>query len=194
MTTPAWAAGVCEGTHAAGVRDVVYVPDNPLSFILDEFDRRYPSVRLVLATREEEAFGIAAGLYLGGRRPAVMLQSSGLGNSLNALTTLVVPYRIPMLMVVSMRGDEGEWNPAQMPMGRAVRPILDAIGVPHTTVSVSDTVRAADPQVSDTVYAVSDTVRGCAVAAFERKLPHAVLLPRRLTAPGPAGPGPQDER
>ena len=46
--------------------------------------------RLLLATREEEAFGIAAGLYLGGRLPTVMLQSSGLGNSLNALTSLLM--------------------------------------------------------------------------------------------------------
>jgi len=165
MTTPTWAAGVCDGAHAAGVRDVVYVPDNPLSFVLGDFERRFPDVRLVLATREEEAFGIAAGLFLGGRRPAVMLQSSGLGNSINALTTLVVPYRIPMLIVVSMRGDEGEWNPVQAPMGRAVRPILDAIGVPHVT--------AAPP--------VSDIVTQAARAAFEAKTPNAVLLPRRLT-------------
>ena len=78
----------------------------------------------MLATREEEAFGIAAGLYLGGKRPTVMLQSSGLGNSLNALTSLLIPYRIPVLIVVSMRGDAGEWNAAQVPMGRAVRSIL----------------------------------------------------------------------
>ena len=132
--TPAWAVGVCAGVHAAGSRDVVYVPDNPLSHVLGEFSERFRDVRLVLATREEEAFGIAAGLYLGGRRPAVMLQSSGLGNSLNAITSLVLPYQIPMLILVSMRGDPGEWNSAQVPMGRAVRSIFDAIGIPHSTV------------------------------------------------------------
>ena len=121
MTTPAWAAGVCAGIHAAGSRDVVYVPDNPLSHVLRELDDRFRDIRLLLATREEEAFGIAAGLYLGGRLPTVMLQSSGLGNSLNALTSLLLPYEIPVLVVVSMRGDAGEWNAAQVPMGRAVR-------------------------------------------------------------------------
>src|SRR3954470_20412084 len=128
-TIPAWALGVSAGIHAAGSLDVVYVPDNPLSHVLRAFDERYSDVRLVLATREEEAFGIAAGLYLGGRRPTVMLQSSGLGNSLNAIASLVVPYQIPMLIVVSMRGDAGEWNAAQVPLGRAVRPIFDAIGL-----------------------------------------------------------------
>ena len=118
---PVWAVGVCSGVHAAGSRDVVYVPDNPLSHVLRVFEHQFRDVRLTLATREEEAFGIAAGLYLGGRLPTVMLQSSGLGNSLNALTSLLMPYQIPVLMVVSMRGDHGEWNAAQVPMGRAVR-------------------------------------------------------------------------
>ena len=102
---PRWAASVCAGVHASGIRDLVYVPDNPLSNVLRIFERQFADVRLVLATREEEAFGIAAGLYLGGRRPAVMLQSSGLGNSLNAITSLLIPYQIPMLIVISMRGD-----------------------------------------------------------------------------------------
>src|SRR5438093_7284694 len=130
----AWAEGVCSGVHAAGSRDVVYVPDNPLSHVLRDFEARFRDVRLILAMREEEASGIAAGLYLGGRKPAVMLQSSGLGNSLNAITSLLVPYQIPVLLIVSMRGDAGEWNAAQIPMGRAVRAILDAVGIPHSTV------------------------------------------------------------
>lgn len=164
---PEWANGVCAGSHAAGITDVVYVPDNPLSHVLGEFQRNYSDVRLTLATREEEAFGIAAGLYLGGKRPAVMLQSSGLGNSINALTTLVIPYRIPMLIVVSMRGDEGEWNAAQTPMGLAVRPILDAIGIPHASVSDGG--------------AAKRLVAEAAGFSFASGIPRAILLPRKLT-------------
>ena len=124
---PPWAAGVCAGVRAAGSRHVVYVPDNPLSHVLRILDEDYSDIRTTVATREEEAFGIAAGLYLGGARPTVMLQSSGLGNSLNALTSLLLPYKIPALIVISMRGDAGEWNEAQVPMGRAVCAICDAI-------------------------------------------------------------------
>lgn len=164
---PLWAEGVCAGVHAAGSRDVVYVPDNPLSHVLGVFDAQYSDVRLILATREEEAFGIAAGLYLGGRQPTVMLQSSGLGNSLNAITSLLVPYQIPVLMIVSMRGDDGEWNTAQMPMGRAVRAILDAIGVAHATVASSDVAADVARQAGDT--------------AFASGVSHACLLPKRLT-------------
>jgi len=167
MKTPVWAAGVCEGVHAAGSRDVIYVPDNPLSHVLREFEERYRDIRLTLATREEEAFGIAAGLYLGGRLPAVMLQSSGLGNSLNALTSLLTPYQIPVLTIVSMRGDEGEWNAAQVPMGRAVRSIFEAIDVPHATVERAD-------EAADTVRLVGKT-------AFGTRRVGACLLPRRVT-------------
>ena len=166
-STPVWAAGVCAGIHAAGSRDVVYVPDNPLSHVLRVFEHQFRDVRLLLATREEEAFGIAAGLYLGGRRPAVMLQSSGLGNSLNAITSLVLPYQIPMLIVVSMRGDAGEWNAAQVPMGRAVRGIFDSIGVPHATVVSAD--------------AAAETVRLAGNTAFGTRTLGACLLPRSLT-------------
>src|SRR6266850_1300532 len=168
---PHWASGVCTGLHAAGSRHVVYVPDNPLSHVLRILRERYPDVRTTLATREEEAFGIAAGLYLGGARPTVMLQSSGLGNSLNALTSLLVPYQIPMLIVVSMRGDAGEWNAAQVPMGRAVRAIFDAIGVPHATVE--------SPEVA------AETVRLAGQTAFGTRMPGACLLPRRITGSDP---------
>lgn len=171
---PAWAKGVCEGVHAAGSRHVVYVPDNPLSHVLKCLGEDFTDIRTTLATREEEAFGIAAGLYLGGGRPTVMLQSSGLGNSLNALTSLILPYQIPMLIIISMRGDAGEWNDAQVPMGRAVRPILDAIGVPHVT--------AESPE------STAETVRLVGETAFGTRRPGVCVLPRRLTVPsrGPA--------
>ena len=166
---PVWAAGVCAGLHAAGSRHVVYVPDNPLSHVLRVLNESYADVTTTIATREEEAFGIAAGLYLGGQRPTVMLQSSGLGNSINALTSLLTPYQIPVLIVISMRGDETEWNAAQVPMGRAVPGICDAICVPYVTVEAAE--RASD--------LVTTTGR----RAFDSHMPAACLFPRRITVP-----------
>jgi sulfopyruvate decarboxylase subunit alpha len=171
--TPAWAAGVCAGLHAAGCRHVVYVPDNPLSHVLRILHGRFPDVTTTIATREEEAFGIAAGLYLGGARPAVMLQSSGLGNSLNAVTSLLVAYQIPALVLVSMRGDPGEWNAAQVPMGRAVAPICDAIGLHRAT--------------AETPESTASTVTIVGQTAFSTRLPGVCQLPRRLTMPGNPG-------
>lgn len=167
--TPAWAPGICAGLHASGIRHVVYVPDNPLSHLLDGLARAYPDVRQTLATREEEAVGIAAGLYLGGVRPAILMQSSGLGNCANALASLLLAYQVPVVFVMSMRGDPGEWNWAQVPLGRAIRPMLDALGVPHVTVD--------RPEDAESI------VRATCDTAFSVRFPAACLLPRRLTAP-----------
>lgn len=160
---------VASGIHLSGSRHVIYVPDNPLSHIVRALDTRFPEVSVTIATREEEAVGIAAGLYLGGARPTVMMQSSGLGNALNGLASLLVAYQIPVLLVISMRGDPGEWNAAQVPMGRAVRPILDALGVQHLSVEAPE--------------AAEETVRLAASLAFGVRLPAACLLPRRLMSP-----------
>jgi sulfopyruvate decarboxylase subunit alpha len=165
--SPHWALGVCEGLYAAGSRHVVYVPDNPLSHVLRVLRERFPDVRTILATREEEGFGIAAGLHLGGSRPTMMLQSSGLGNSLNALTSLLLPYEMPVLIVISMRGDEGEWNAAQRPMGQAVRPIFEAIGIPYTTVNDAESV--------------AGVVEHVGLGAFTSCRPAACLLARSVT-------------
>ena len=160
---------MCAGLHAAGSRHVVYVPDNPLSHVLRVLRDQYPDVVTTIATREEEAFGISAGLYLGGKRPTVMLQSSGLGNSINALTSLLVPYQIPALILISMRGDANEWNAAQVPMGRAVASICDAIEIPHPAAE-------NDTAVADTVALIGRT-------AFATRRAGACLLARRMTVP-----------
>src|SRR5262245_43967243 len=168
---PLWALNTCLGLHAAGSRHVVYVPDNPLSHVLKVLREKYTDVQTTIATREEEAFGIAAGLYLGGKKPTVMLQSSGLGNSINALTSLFVPYQIPALILVSMRGDMNEWNAAQVPMGRAVGAIFDAIEIPRTSLTSAD--------------AAADTIAMVGRTAFSTRRAGACLLPRSITVPAP---------
>ena len=167
-----WAREVCRGLASLGCRQVVWVPDNPLSHVLRALTDEHPDIRMTIATREEEAFGIAAGLYLGGERAAVMLQSSGLGNSINALASLNVAFEIPVLMLISMRGGEGEWNPTQHPMGRAVRPILESLGISHTTIESED---RAEGQV-----------RQAGEQAFASHRPAACLLARKLWTPRPA--------
>jgi sulfopyruvate decarboxylase alpha subunit len=164
---PSWAPAVCAGLAASAIGHIVYVPDNPLSHLLAVLSRDYPHICQTLATREEEAVGIASGLYLGGVRPAVLMQSSGLGNCANAIGSLLVAYQIPVVFVMSMRGDPGEWNWAQIPLGRAVKPILDALGLPHTAIDRAD-------EAESIVHAICET-------AFSARVPAACLLPRRLT-------------
>src|SRR5260370_38360243 len=97
-----------------------------------------PFFRLVGVHREEEAVGILAGLFLGGQRGAMLGQGSGLGNTLNALGSLVMAFHIPFPMLVSLRGELGEFNPAQLHMGRAVPGCLDALTIRHITLRTAD--------------------------------------------------------
>lgn len=85
----------------------------------------------VPVTREEEGFGICAGAFMGGKKPAILMQNSGLGNSVNALASLFELYKIPVLMIMSHRGTEGEFMSAQVPMGRATPMVLDALGIKY---------------------------------------------------------------
>src|SRR5262249_45185077 len=81
-----------------------------------------PECRVVTVTREEEGVGLLAGAWLAGRRGALLMQNSGLGNSVNALASPCVASQIPMVLLISHRGDLGEFNPAQGPQGHARRP------------------------------------------------------------------------
>lgn len=164
-----WSGAVVSALRAQGVRQVVYVPDNPLGHLIRLLEADL-DFRTVSATREEEAVGIAAGMYLGGGCPALLMQSSGLGNSLNALGSLCIPYQIPVLLFISLRGELGEWNIAQVPMGRGVRPILDILGIQHFTLTHRAEVERA--------------VTRAAELAFSTRFPVALILSKLLTGAG----------
>jgi phosphonopyruvate decarboxylase len=136
-SAPAWSKNLLEAFREDGIRHLVYVPDQMLGgiFALAEAD---PDFRLTPVHREEEAVGVACGMYLAGQRAAVVIQSSGLGNCLNALGSLAIASRIPFPLVVGLRGELGEFNPAQFAMGRGVPGCLSAVGIQHFTVEDPD--------------------------------------------------------
>ncbi len=87
------------------------------------------------ASREDEAVGIACGAFLGTRLPVVLMQNSGLGNCLNALTSLSIIYKIPTLLLMTWRGEGGKDAPEHIVMGEACKKILDDIGISHRNLS-----------------------------------------------------------
>ncbi len=123
----AWQEELADALVDAGVEVAAWVPDKRLAPIGVRLTRR--GIPLRTLTREEECFGYAAGYRAAGGMPLVLVQSSGLGNSLNAIGSLVIPYGLGFPVVVSMRGTLGERNPAQMPLGRTTVAMLEALGV-----------------------------------------------------------------
>lgn len=122
-----WSRALFKQFKDSGIRLFTYIPDagNARLAVLAEEDNE---TRLVLLTTEEEGVAMAAGADLVGEKSVLMMQSSGLGNCPNFLS-FVKGGGFPVLMMISMRGDYGEQNPWQYPMGQAVDQILDAMGV-----------------------------------------------------------------
>ena len=127
-----WAETIVQALKKWDTSLIAYVPDTNIHEVTKLIDAG-PFFHLVSASREEETLGIAVGAYAVGRNSAVFMQSSGFGNSVNALGSLCLPFRTPIPIFINLRGGPGEFNIAQVPLGRATRPILDLFGVVHFT-------------------------------------------------------------
>ena len=137
----AWSKLIFDQLVDEGVTLFTYVPDSGNAAIIDMADA-HNKTRSVLLTTEEEGVAICAGADLVGEKAVLCMQSSGVGNCPNFLS-LVKSGRFPLLMIVSMRGDYGEQNPWQYPMGQAVEPVLGAMGALIIRVERRDELEAA---------------------------------------------------
>ena len=150
MTTHDWPRDVFDAMRARAIATVATVPDGGLTGLL-ELCEADPETRIVTLTSEEEGIGVTTGLWLGGKRGMIAMQSSGVGNCINALS-YAATLRAPCLMLVTMRGQWGEFNPWQVPMGQAVRPVLEAIGVKCFAVDEAERVGETFAAASDLVF------------------------------------------
>jgi sulfopyruvate decarboxylase alpha subunit len=120
----------------------------------------------VTLTTEEEGIAMLSGAWLGGDKGVLLMQSSGVGNCINMLS-LSLLHRTPMPMIVTMRGDFGEFNPAQVPMGRATQTVLEAMG---TLVHRADKAEDVAPTVDATLRLAFNTFRPTATLIGQRLL------------------------
>jgi sulfopyruvate decarboxylase alpha subunit len=159
-----WQSAIADTLVAAGITVAAYVPDTRLQGILSLLADSAVTMRSL--TREEECIGYAAGQRIAGQRPVVLMQSSGLGNALNALGSLAVPYRLGLPLVVSMRGTLGEANPSQIPLGRAAAGLLSTLGIQSFSVRTA----AAAAQVTAGVVTLAFQAGECAALMLEAEL------------------------
>jgi sulfopyruvate decarboxylase alpha subunit len=162
--TPVWPDDIFAALKAAGIRQVGYVPDAG-HIRLIELCRADPEIRAVSLTSEEEGIGLAAGAWLGGQRAALLMQSSGVGNCINMLS-LAKSCRFPLTILVTMRGEWGEFNPWQVPMGTKTQAALELMDVLVYRVERAE-------EAGETVNAALDI-------AFNGGPVTAVLLAQRL--------------
>ncbi len=159
-----WPDDIYDVLKAQGIRQVALVPDAGHSRLI----RRCLAdneMQVVTLTTEEEGVAMLCGAWLGGAKGVLLMQSSGVGNCINMLS-LSILHRTPLPMIVTMRGDWGEFNPAQVPMGNATQTVLEAMGA---------LVRRAD-HAADIATTVEATVR----LAFNTFRPTATLIGQRV--------------
>ncbi len=133
-----WPGQTFKTLKAAGVRQVGYVPDAGHKRLI-ELCIADQGLRAVVLSTEEEGIGLAAGAWLGGVRGALLMQSSGVGNCINVLG-MTRECRFPLLMLITMRGQKGEFNPWQVPMGQAAAAALSAMGVVVHEADAAETI------------------------------------------------------
>jgi len=122
-----WSHGLYQLFKQQGIRQVSFVPDAGHAALIGlcEADRKLRAVRL---TTEEEGIALAVGAWLGGDKSVLLMQSSGVGNCIN-MASVLSACRVPLAMIVTMRGDWAEFNPWQVPMGHAASNVLEEMGV-----------------------------------------------------------------
>jgi len=159
-----WRAQTFDAFERAGVEIFCYLPDAGLDAFIHRANAGNARRAVVLST-EEEGVGICCGAWLGGKRAVLMIQSSGVGNCINTFS-LVTNCRFPFFLLVSMRGEFGEGNPWQIPMGSTTKEMLELAGF--------QVFRAAHPE--DAVTMVTEALK----MAWRSDAPVAVLLSQRL--------------
>lgn len=159
-----WSRDVFRVLKAADVRQVAYVPDAGHTALIKKCVADN-AVRAVPLTAEQEGVAVLAGAWLGGEAGTLLMQSSGVGNIINMLS-VANECRFPLLMLVTMRGEWGEFNPWQVPMGQATEKALQSAGVICHRVDEPDKI--------------AETVEAGAKLAFQGGRMVAVLIGQRV--------------
>ena len=161
-----WHQAVLKALKANEVRLVTYIPDNVLAPLIDAMhgDSWF---RVVCPAREEEALGIVAGAWMAGVRGITLMQTSGFATLPNVLASLIVPYQIPALMMISERGTLGDHQLGQAIVCRTMRPVLQTLGIEHFAIERDE----------DVEFVVDSMAR----QAYATQAPAAVILSPLLT-------------
>ncbi|MEL0106364.1 MAG: phosphonopyruvate decarboxylase [Rhodospirillales bacterium] len=159
-----WQDQLYDHLRANDVSIFAYVPDAGHKILINRSldDPNAHSVRL---TTEEEGVSMMAGAHLGGGRGVLLMQSSGVGNCIN-MFSLIANGRFPFMTYVTMRGDFGEQNPWQVPMGKGAQPAMEAMGL-----------RCLRVESEDDVIPTTDAAFGM---AYKSNVGVAVLLTQKL--------------
>jgi sulfopyruvate decarboxylase subunit alpha len=119
---------IIKGIEAINFDHFIFIPCSTVATIVEHFENK-STIRSYPVSREEDGIGIAAGISLGGKTPVVMIQDTGIGNSLLAITAFCQAYHVPMLILVTRRGGLGEINSSVQYFSEPLPRVLDDCGI-----------------------------------------------------------------
>lgn len=149
-----WHEAVVNAFTERDVEVVAYLPDSVLAPLIDRL--KHESFDTVLVSREEEAIGVLAGAWFGGRRGALVCQTSGLANTFNAMGSFTKPWGIPFVGLVTHRGGLGEHNLAQIPAGYGMADLLGELGVRNQRLDPNLDVETQISRAAETAFKTED--------------------------------------
>ncbi len=143
---------VIAGLKAAGVSVVCYLPDSLFKELYPALDND-PDIRTIRVTNEGEGAAICGGVWLSGKKAALIMENSGLRASIEPLARMGMGAGIPVIMMMSHRGDLGENNWWAIPHGMTMEPLLDAMRIPYRIITDEDGIEQAIKDVYAWSYA-----------------------------------------
>ena len=156
---------VFDALKSLGVHIMSALPETWLVHLI-QMAEDDPDVILVRLNKEEEGVGISAGAHLAGYRSAMLMQNHGFLASINGIVSLALLYRIPLLMMITYRGEMGERDPWQTEGGLVTEPVLDSLGVRY--------IKLEDPST------VAEDIAQAQTLAESSLRPVALLMTRKL--------------
>ncbi len=149
-------AAIISNIKSAGIREIVAVPDIVTSDGLLWPISRDPSFRLTRVCKEDEGVSICGAMSYNGTRAILMMQQTGLMDSLNAVRAIAVDYELPVVMMVGLQGKEPHLRPENSGSYgvRIVQPVLDAMEISHSLIEEPDDVHHIKREI-DAAYAAS---------------------------------------
>ncbi len=151
-----WADQLYDALREMDVSLFAFVPDAGHKVMINRSIDDPEAIAVPLAS-EEEGVALLAGAHLGGKRGVLLVQSSGVGNCIN-MFSLTENGRFPLVTIVSMRGEFGEQNPWQVPMGRGARPCLEAMGTHCLSIGSPDAVVPAAQAALNMAYKSNQSI------------------------------------
>lgn len=156
--------------YEAGITFITGVPDSEFRDLIAELEHSELDRKYVQATREDNAIALAVGAYLAGERPLIFMESSGIGNAIDALTSLATIYGIPLVLLIAWAGYKGRDIPHHNVIGKPLLPILTSLEIPTFEVSLGGPPENIADAIKEAITCANVVKRPVAVLGIPKEL------------------------